>query len=160
MRDVTTSEGAESSDATWVSKPLPNTTAGNSASSARRLRSLSPDMSMARRLCAFWGCRVGELEMMVLLIGLSIHRPCTCCTGECEMSARQTFQHDIMVHSDTERWKMNFLSPASTQNYLFVQNWRWQDYTCTPGPKLKEGLHWPAKNHLSLRLLLSLCFFK
>lgn len=45
MITVTTSEGAESSDDTWGSKPLPDTTAGNSASSARRQCSLSLDMS-------------------------------------------------------------------------------------------------------------------
>lgn len=75
------------------------------------------------------------------LIKLSMCHPCPCCTGEFDMSARQIFQHDDSVHSDTKRWKMNFLSPVSAaQLKTGSQKGRWQDQTCTPRQKLEEGL--------------------
>lgn len=48
-------------------------------------------------LC-LWGCKIGELKMLMPLTGLSVCHFCPFCTGEFDMSARQTFQHDARAH--------------------------------------------------------------
>lgn len=118
MRTVTTSEGAESSDAMWHSKPLPKvpTTGGNLASSAHRWCSLSLDVSRAKGFCTFRGCKVGEQRVMVLSTGLLIHHPCPCSAGEFDTSARQTLQHHARVCSDTDSLQPQLKTGSLSKN--------------------------------------------